>query len=459
MSQNFLPHYNDLPGAIQSALTFNNSNLLAANIPEIVLVPRDENNELARYVTFSRTSATAVDFYAKAMIGTDANELTYNKDFAEFVTNGAMASDTAWTKGTGWSIGGGVATVDGSQTGASLLTQNAAAALPLVAARIYNMICTTTLTSHVTNGTFGADTDWTKGSGWAIGGGVATATTSSAALSQTSPVTLVAGRTYSVTFTTTRSAGSVAVSLGGGTAGASISSSTTVTQTITAGATQLTAFTGTGFSGTLDNVTITAIGNLTMSLGGGTAGTAITTAATTSQALTAGSTQAITVSADANFVGTVDNVTVSGWTLGTGWTTDGATAIATGAISTTITLASLAPGLVSGGTYLVTFTTTRSAGSLAVSLGGGSAGTSRSTAATFSELITAGSAQDITFTGSGFTGTLDNVTVTKAIAVPGDVTDGSAPSLNPPGFMLNKNVSAISIVSAGTPVVVSSFYK
>ncbi len=454
-----LPHYNEVPNGLQAPMRYNNANLLAANIAEIIPVPTDLDGNLAKWVTFSKTSATAVDFYAKPMLGTDANELTYNKDFAEFVTNGAFASDTGWTKGTGWSIAGGVATIAASHVAISDLTQNAAAANPLVASRIYNMTCTTTLASHVTNGTFAADANWTKGSGWSIGAGVATAVTASSTLSQTCPQTLVAGRTYTVVFDCTRSAGSVAISLGGGTPGTSRSSSATFTETITAGAAQDVTFTGVGFSGTLDNVVITAIGNLTMSLGGGTAGTAITTAATTSQAITAGSTQAITVEADANFVGTVDNVTVSGWTLGTGWTTDGATAIATGNISTTITLASLTPGLVSGGKYLVTFTATQSNGSVAVSLGGGAAGASRSTSATFSEIITASTAQDITFTGSSFAGTIDNVSVTKCIAVPGDTTDGSAPDLNPPGFLLNKNCIAISIVSAGTPIIVSSFYK
>ncbi len=452
-----LPHYNEVPGGLQSPQRYNNTNLLAANIAEIIPVPYDLDGNLAKWVTFSKTSATAVDFYAKPMLGPDGNELSYNGTFAEFVTNGAFASDTGWTKGTGWSIAGGVAAIASTHIAVSDLTQTAAQTL--VSGDIYTLTITTALTSHVTNGTFASDTGWTKGSGWTISGGAANATTASSTISQTCPQTLVAGRTYTVVFDATRSAGSVAVSLGGGTPGTSRSTSATFTEVITAGAAQDVTFTGVGFSGTLDNVTITAVGNISVSLGGGTAGTAISTATTTIQQITAGATQAITIEADANFVGTVDNVTVSGWTLGTGWTTDGATAIATGAINTTITQAAQTPGLVSGQTYLVTFTATRAAGSIAVSLGGGTPGTSRSSAATFSEVITAGSAQDITFTGTGFTGTLDNVTVKKCIAVPGDVTDGSSPDLNPPGFLLNKNCTSISIVSAGAPIVVSSFYK
>ena len=455
-----LPSYNYSVGEVQSAASYTNANLLAANIPEIITVPTDENGKLAKFVRFNKTSATAVDFYAKPMLGTDAQELTYNKDFVEYVVNGTFTTDVSWTKGTGWAISGGVATIAASHVAISNLTQTAAATQPLLASQIYNLTITTTLTSHVTNGTFASDTGWTKGTGWAISGGVATGTLADTGLTQTCPQTLVSGRTYRVSILTANTtAGSFVMSLGGGTAGAAISTNTTTVQTLTAGSTQIVAITGTGYSGDIDNLTITAIGNLTCSLGGGTAGTAITTAATTSQVVTAGSAQDITVTADANFCGTVDNLTISGWTLGTGWTTDGATAIATGAISTTLTEAALTPGLVSGQTYLVTFTQTRSAGSLAVSLGGGSAGTSRSGSATYSEIITASTAQDITFTGTSFTGTVDNVSVTKCIAVPGDTTDGTAGDLNATGYFLNGTVSAISIVSAGAPIITSSFFK
>lgn len=40
----------------------------------------------------------------------------------ELVTNGTFAADTNWTKGTGWTIAAGVATSDGTQVGDSLLT-------------------------------------------------------------------------------------------------------------------------------------------------------------------------------------------------------------------------------------------------------------------------------------------------------------------------------------------------
>lgn len=43
---------------------------------------------------------------------------------SELVTNGDFATDSDWTKGTGWSISGGKANCDGSQTGNTLLYQN-----------------------------------------------------------------------------------------------------------------------------------------------------------------------------------------------------------------------------------------------------------------------------------------------------------------------------------------------
>ncbi len=335
----FLPHYVEPPAVLQTADSFTNANLLAANIAEIISVPYDSDGQLAKVVTFKSTG----DFYAKPMIGDAANELVTNGTFAEYVTNGAFASDTDWTKGTGWTIAAGVATATGAI---------------------------------------------------------------STVLSQTSAITLIAGRTYTLTFTVTSfTAGTVTPSVGG-TAGTARGSAATFTETIVASTTQVLAFTGAGFTGSIDNVTVTA------------------------------------------------------WELGTGWTTDGSTAIATGAISTDLKQTIIStPFLVSGGKYLVTFTATRSAGSVAVSLGGGAAGTSRSSAATFSEVITAGATQVILFATTGFTGTIDNVTVTKCIAVPGDTTDGTSGDLNPTGYFLNRKITSISIVSAGTPIVTSSFFK
>lgn len=113
------------------------------------------------------------------------------------------------------------------------------------------------LLNHATNGTFATDTGWTKGTGWTIAAGVATATGAiSTAIEQTAGVTLVAGESYNVTMTITRSAGSLTPSVGG-VSGTARSSSATFTETIIAGSTQTIAFTGSGFTGTLDSVTVT----------------------------------------------------------------------------------------------------------------------------------------------------------------------------------------------------------
>ena len=262
-----------------------------------------------------------------------------------------------------------------------------------------------TFTEHVTNGAFAADTDWTKGTGWSIAAGVASATTASTDLSQTSAITLIAGYTYTITYTVTRSAGTVTPSIGG-TAGTARSSSATFTETIVCGATQVLAFTGAGFTGTLDNVSVTP------------------------------------------------------WVLGTGWTTGSGVATATGAISTAISqTANIAYPLVAGQAYLVTYTTSSvSAGTITVSIGG-TAGTGRTTSATFAEVIIAGATQAISFGTSGFTGNIDNVSIIPAASVPGDATAGQTPEQNPKGYFLNNNVSTISIVSASTPIITASFWK
>lgn len=338
-----LPAYTN-GATLQSGLgNYTNALLLAANVPELLTVPTDENGTKAKYVTFGKGQATTDNFYAQVFSADDATDRTTNGTFAAYTTNGTFASDTGWTKGTGWTISAGVA--------------DAAGAI-------------------------------------------------STALSQTSAITLIAGYTYTITYTVTRSAGTVTPSIGG-TAGTARSTNATFVETIVAGSTQLLAFTGAGFTGT------------------------------------------------------IDNVSVSAWDLPTGWTTDGTTAIAAGAISTDLTqLANNAYKLVEGQTYLATFTlSSTSAGSVALSLGGGTAGAARSTDATFAEILTAGATQTIQFDASGFTGLVDNVTIIPAAKVPGDITTGLASEQNPPGYFLNTNASKISIVSAGTPIITANFYK
>ena len=103
---------------------------------------------------------------------------------------------------------------------------------------------------------FAADTNWTKGATWAIGGGVATNTPASATnLSQV--ITTVSGKTYSFTWTHTRSAGTLTVQAVGATV-ATLTTSATTTVNFTAAATTTTiSFNASAdFAGTVDDVTV-----------------------------------------------------------------------------------------------------------------------------------------------------------------------------------------------------------
>jgi hypothetical protein len=105
---------------------------------------------------------------------------------------------------------------------------------------------------------------------------------------------------------------------------------------------------------------------------------------------------------------------ITGWTAGSGWSASGNKADAAGAISTALTQA--VTGLVPGASYAVTFTTTRAAGGVLCSLGGGTAGTEITGSSTQTQTIVAGSSNNLlAFTGNGFTGTVDTVSLTPVI--------------------------------------------
>jgi hypothetical protein len=111
----------------------------------------------------------------------------------------------------------------------------------------------------VTNGGFAANTDWTTGTGWAIGSGVATKTAGTAAvLSQA--VVLTTGRAYELTYTLTRTAGTLTPRITGGTT-VNFTARTaggTFTQIVSAvtGNTTLEFSADASFAGTIDNVTV-----------------------------------------------------------------------------------------------------------------------------------------------------------------------------------------------------------
>jgi len=109
----------------------------------------------------------------------------------------------------------------------------------------------------VTNSTFDTDTDWTKGTGWTIGSGVATKTAGvTATLSQSE--TFVAGKTYRIIYTLTRTAGTITLKFTGGTtvSGTARSAAGTYVDFITAasGNNSLTFDVTSTFAGTVDNV-------------------------------------------------------------------------------------------------------------------------------------------------------------------------------------------------------------
>jgi len=97
-----------MTGSISNVLTYQMDpngywNIPTANSTQLVLNP-----------TFTNTGPEQVtngDF-SQTALGT------------ELVTNGDFATDTGWSKGTGWTISGGTANCDGTQTGGSSLYQS-----------------------------------------------------------------------------------------------------------------------------------------------------------------------------------------------------------------------------------------------------------------------------------------------------------------------------------------------
>lgn len=114
----------------------------------------------------------------------------------------------------------------------------------------------------VTNGDFSVDANWDKGTGWTISGGVATKVAGTAAnLGQVVSPSLTVGRTYRVTFSVTVTAGSVDfLFTGGSTTFAATGITTTRTVSVLAvalGANNYFVFTANAaFVGTIDNISV-----------------------------------------------------------------------------------------------------------------------------------------------------------------------------------------------------------
>jgi hypothetical protein len=116
--------------------------------------------------------------------------------------------------------------------------------------------------NYVQNWGFDSAANWTAGNGWAWGvTGVFTKTAGTASnLTQTSGITLENGVTYTVIITTSGvTAGQIQIQLGGGTAGTAITTNTTTTQAVVAGATQdISIVANSTFAGSVDNFIVIA---------------------------------------------------------------------------------------------------------------------------------------------------------------------------------------------------------
>jgi hypothetical protein len=119
--------------------------------------------------------------------------------------------------------------------------------------------------NFIDNSGFVTDTVWTKGTGWSIGAGVATkspgtASSLSQTMTPTSQLQIAPGATYQLVYTITRSAGSITPRFTGGTTvnGTTRSASGTYTETITAlsGNTTIEFAADASFDGTVDNVAL-----------------------------------------------------------------------------------------------------------------------------------------------------------------------------------------------------------
>lgn len=230
-----------------------------------------------------------------------------------YIANGDFASGSSgWTIGSGWTAitGYGYAV-------ASSAALTRAASNTLIQGKTYVLKYSVSTVAFVKDGTFTDAANWTLGSGWTVENNTAVATGAiSTAITQNSPATLVSGRVYTVTFTVVRTAGSVAVSLGGGSAGTSRSASGTYTEDITAGATQVVSFAGTGFTGNISAITIYPkhIGSVQPSVGG-TNGVARSAAGNFTESFVAGATQNISFTGS-GFTGTISSITLEDLAFG-----------------------------------------------------------------------------------------------------------------------------------------------
>lgn len=115
----------------------------------------------------------------------------------------------------------------------------------------------------IKNGSFDTDTDWTKGLGWSIAGGVAVGVPDAAVSDLSQPANLIAGN-YQIDFDiVTRTAGAIQIRFDGGTIVSGTNKNTVGHQieTLTSVGNTLFVIRKTStFNGTIDNVVVTYLG-------------------------------------------------------------------------------------------------------------------------------------------------------------------------------------------------------
>lgn len=110
---------------------------------------------------------------------------------------------------------------------------------------------------HVTNGTFASDTDWTKGTGWSISGGTAVGASGTASDLSQDPGDLVEGKTYQVKWTMSDRSGGTVICQIGGTSGTARNTNATFTEEIVCGSdTDIVFHKSSDFAGKIDTISV-----------------------------------------------------------------------------------------------------------------------------------------------------------------------------------------------------------
>lgn len=222
------------------------------------------------FIVLTTPTANQITYTAASAATSNAGPTASTVDFQQFLAPGLESSIGALGYGTGvYSTG---STYSSPATGSSVVCRtwsmgnygNNEIASPN-GGKIYEWFPITSASELVTNGTFtGGITGWTAGAGWAYGANNVVATASNAALTQS--ITFPANTFCIISFETSAfAAGTLAVSANGTniTGLTAIASNNTWTGTFfSTGGAQTLAFTGTGLTITLDNVSVKQMANM-----------------------------------------------------------------------------------------------------------------------------------------------------------------------------------------------------